>query len=68
MDIDHNFALFKDNEKVIMIESFNNEVFEVMLGTLEKFEKIADINATTTEELNKKLKELVENLVLTKLI
>lgn len=59
MNIKDNFALFRDNEKVVLIESFDNENFEVRLGTLEKLEKIADIHAATTEELNKKL-EIVE--------
>lgn len=48
MNIKDNFALFRDNEKVVLIESFDNENFEVRLGTLETLEKIADIHATTT--------------------
>lgn len=60
MDIKENFSLFRDNGKVILIESFDNEYFEVRFGNLEQLEKIADIYATTTEELNRKL-EIIEN-------
>lgn len=62
MDIKNNYALFQDNDKFVMIESFDNKMFEVRLGNFQLFEKVAEINATTTEELNEKLEVLAQTL------
>jgi hypothetical protein len=62
MDISHNYASFKLNDKTIFIDSFDNLNFEVRVGTIEKPEYLVNIEAKSTEELNKKLSELAEQI------
>lgn len=64
MNINHNSALFRDNnnKKIIIVDSFDNKLFDVRFGTMSKSEKIAQIKAETTEDLNKQLTELAATL------
>ncbi len=62
MDINHNFASFKINNKTMFIESFDNLNFEVRVGTIESSKHLSNITAKTSAELNTKLKKLSEKI------
>lgn len=58
MDIKDNFALFKNKNNIIIVDSFDNKLFNVRFGTIKNSKKIGEIKANNSEELNKKLKNL----------
>ena len=60
MSIDDNYASFIDSNTGIsvFVDSFDNNEFEVRIGTIESSEPAGTIVASTTEELNQKLEEL----------
>jgi hypothetical protein len=62
MDISHNFASFKLDNKMMFIESFDNVNFEVRIGTAENSKFLENITAKSTVELNQKLKEAFERI------
>ncbi|SAL76647.1 hypothetical protein AWB71_05288 [Caballeronia peredens] len=59
MDIRQNFAMFQANNRIVIVESFDNYIFSVRVGTIKYTDHLDDITARTTEELNRKLRELV---------
>ncbi|AFV00926.1 hypothetical protein [Simiduia agarivorans] len=63
MSIEDNFASFIDEETgtSIFIDSFDNEEFEVRIGTLQESQPAGSVIAHTTEELNTKLAALYQN-------
>lgn len=65
MSIDDNYASFIDSNTGIsvLVDSFDNNEFEVRIGTTESSEKVGTIVVSTTEELNQKLGELFKNTV-----
>jgi hypothetical protein len=63
MDITDNFALFKDDKNIVIVDSFDNQLFDVRFGTLQNSEKIGEIEAKNSEELNTKLKALTLKMV-----
>lgn len=60
MSREDNFASFFDEEeeKHIFVESFDNETFEVLIGTAEDSESVGSVVASSDEELNLKIREL----------
>ena len=60
MSIDDNYASFIDDVSgvAVFVDSFDNEEFEVRIGTVTESEKAGSITAKSDEELNKKLEEL----------
>ena len=60
MSITDNYASFidKDSGVAIFVDSFDNQEFEVRIGTIHESEPAGSIMATTTEELNNKLAAL----------
>lgn len=60
MSLENNFALFRSSGCIILVESFDNQTFDVRAGTLEHSEKLGEITASSSEELNAKLESLVE--------
>ncbi len=63
MSIEQNAASFKssDGNSYVFVDSFDNREFNVRTGTLSESFSTGAITASTTEELNSKLTELMEN-------
>jgi len=63
MEKSDNFASFKDGDTglSIFVDSFNNEEFEVRIGSINESEVAGKIIASSTQELNEKLSELFNN-------
>ena len=60
MSVEDNYASFIDKEtgKSVFVDSFDNEEFEVRIGTVTESEPAGTILATSTKELNEKLGSL----------
>lgn len=60
MSIEDNFASFIDDKSgvAVFVDSFDNEEFEVRIGTVTESQEAGSITATTTNELNEKLEAL----------
>ena len=60
MSIEDNYASFVDDDSgiAVFVDSFDNEEFEVRIGTIEESESVGVIHASTSDELNKKLADL----------
>ena len=65
MSITDNYASFidKDSGVAVFIDSFDNQEFEVRIGTINESELAGSIMATTTEELNNKLAALLSEYI-----
>ena len=63
MSVSDNFASFQDveNGKYIFIDSFDNETFEVRVGTIEDSEQVGSVKASSDDELNTKLMQLYKS-------
>lgn len=59
MKISHNFALFQDNDRIVVVDSFDYKNFEVRYGTIEKTELISTITPTSSQDLNYQLDCLI---------
>lgn len=59
MSLSQNFAIFHDGDYVVLVDSFDNEHFDVRMGTITNSEVIGSVTATTDSELNSALTELV---------
>lgn len=57
MSITDNYASFidKDSGEAVFVDSFDNQEFEVRIGTIHESEPVGSIFAKTNEELNAKL-------------
>lgn len=62
MSIEDNFALFKNDKKIIIVDSFDNKTFDVRFGTITKSKKVGEIVAKNSEELNNQLQRLALTL------
>lgn len=62
MSITDNYASFidKNSGAAVFVESFDNQKFEVRIGTINSSELARSIFAQTTEELNAKLFSMYE--------
>lgn len=60
MSITDNYASFidKDSGVAVFVDSFDNQEFEVRIGTINESEPAGSIFAETNEELNAKLAAL----------
>lgn len=59
METKESFSIFKDNKQTIIVESYDNKVFEVSKGkSLDDVRYFTTINAISDNDLNQKLKEL----------
>lgn len=60
MSIEDNYASFIDEDSglAVFVDSFDNEEFEVRIGTIEESESVGVIHASTSDELNRKLANL----------
>ena len=60
MSIEDNFASFIDDKSgvAVFVDSFDNEEFEVRIGTVTESQEAGSITAKTTKELNEKLEAL----------
>lgn len=60
MKIEQNFASFKSttSKKYVFVESFDNQEFTVRMGTLSESKEIGSLTASTSKELNLKLRKL----------
>ena len=65
MSITDIYAAFidKDSGVAVFIDSFDNQEFEVRIGTINESELAGSIMATTTEELNNKLAALLSEYI-----
>ena len=65
MSIDQNYASFKCDESdlEVFIDSLDNKSFSVRLGTIHSTQSIGDVEASSSEELNFKLSELVNSIL-----
>ncbi|UTA49308.1 hypothetical protein L1F30_07150 [Simiduia sp. 21SJ11W-1] len=62
MSIEDNFASFIDEKtgKSVFVDSFDNEEFEVRIGTVLESQSVGSITAHSAEELNSKLADLYQ--------
>ncbi|WP_318385842.1 hypothetical protein [Enterobacter sp.] len=60
MQIEQNFASFyhRESGKAVFVDSFDNEEFDVRVGTLRESEFVATVHAHNDNELNDKLYEV----------
>ena len=60
MEIEDNYASFidKDSEVSVFVDSFDNEEFEVRIGTVSESKPAGSIKAKTSEDLNAQLEVL----------
>ncbi len=60
MAITDNYASFidKDSGEAVFVDSFDNQEFEVRIGTIDESEFAGSIFAETSDELNAKLAAL----------
>ena len=60
MQIEQNYASFFDAESgnAVFVDSFDNEEFDVRMGTLSYSAHVATVHALSNEELNRKLSEV----------
>ena len=60
MQIEQNYASFFDAESgnAVFVDSFDNEEFDVRMGTLSYSTHVATVHALSNDELNRKLSEV----------
>lgn len=59
MSISDNYASFVDDDGVaLFVDSFDNEEFEVRIGTIAESKEVGRVIASSDEELNQKLEVL----------
>ncbi len=63
MSLRENFASFRDDKtgKYVFVDSFDNHEFSVRMGTMRDSRFIGTFVADSSDVLNAKLKELVED-------
>ncbi|WP_367189800.1 hypothetical protein [Burkholderia sp. Ed8] len=63
MSLSENFASFRDERtgKFVFVDSFDNHEFSVRIGTLRDSRLIGTVVAKSNEDLNSKLRDLVEH-------
>lgn len=62
MKITHNFALFQDEDKIVVVDSFDYKNFEVRYGTIENNQLISTITPSNSEDLNLQLDTLINKV------
>ncbi|MEN3753716.1 hypothetical protein ABC733_17010 [Mangrovibacter sp. SLW1] len=61
MTLQQNFASFfnEDKSQCVLVDSYDNQEFDVRMGTIEHSEHIGTVHAASDEELNKKLERMM---------
>lgn len=62
MSISQNFAIFYDDDDVVLVDSFDNKHFDVRMGTITNSEIIGSISAESDTQLNDALEELINSI------
>lgn len=59
-----NFALFKSDKtkNIILVETFDNEFYEVRAGTMKKSEFVTNFFRSKIGDLNKKLESISKDI------
>jgi hypothetical protein len=62
MSITDNYASFVDKETglAVFVDSFDNKEFDLRIGSIESSEPAGTIRASSSEELNRKLADVLE--------
>ena len=62
MSLSQNFAIFYDGDDVVLVDSFDNNHFDVCMGTMTNSEMIGSITASSDSELNIALEGLINSI------
>ena len=62
MSLSQNFAIFYDRDDVVLVDSFDNNHFDVRMGTMTNSEMIGSITASSDSELNIALEGLINSI------
>ena len=62
MSLSQNFAIFYDGDDVVLVDSFDNNHFDVRMGTVTNSEMIGCITASSDSELNVALEGLINSI------
>lgn len=62
MSLSQNFAIFYDGDDVVLVDSFDNNHFDVHMGTVTNSEMIGSITASSDSELNVALEGLINSI------
>lgn len=62
MSLSQNFAIFYDDDDVVLVDSFDNNHFDVRMGTVTNSEMIGSITASSDSELNVALEGLINSI------
>ena len=62
MSLSQNFAIFYDGDDVVLVDSFDNNHFDVRMGTVANSEMIGSITASSDSELNVALEGLINSI------
>lgn len=59
MQLKQNYAFFFDesNDKCVIVDTFDNQEFDVRVGTLTDTRHVATVHAESDEELNQKIQQ-----------
>lgn len=65
MQLKQNYASFflEEGGKCMIVDSFDNQEFDVRFGTISESQHIATVHASTDEELNQKLERVVADFL-----
>ncbi len=63
MSIEENFANFTFEKLFVIVDSFDNKVFNVRAGSVFDSKEVGVINSTNSEDLNNKLKMMILKFV-----
>ncbi|KTR90457.1 hypothetical protein [Pantoea dispersa] len=65
MQIKQNYAsfFFKESDKCVIVDSFDNQEFDVRVGTIGESKLIGTVNAYSDEELNEKLERVTADYI-----
>ena len=62
MSLSQNFAIFYDGDDVVLVDSFDNNHFDVRMGTVTNSKMIGSITASSDSELNVALEGLINSI------
>ena len=62
MSLSQNFAIFYDGDDAVLVDSFDNNHFDVRMGTVTNSEMIGSITASSDSELNVALEGLINSI------
>ena len=62
MSLSQNFAIFYDGDDVVLVDSFDNNHFDVRMGTMTNSEMIGSITVRSDSELNIALEGLINSI------